>query len=261
MGVDVRGGNPRIEHNYFNAHRHAVNGSGRAYASYELRYNLFGPANSSHVVDMHRLGNNISSASSSFSDQDYFGNAGGELAIEYNTFLNTIIPTFSSSETNRRSNYSGDWYVFDGGRPARGICIRGTPWPRDGTGCTIRYNRFLHPGPAGFSNPNSYRSPIPDVAFQQQLGAGDFDIPSSQRNSRNFGRNFEIGGNLYDSANEEGFDESVGAPVDVHGDRTIVSIPERESSTTFATEQTNRAGKAQACERLVSTVRAVESGN
>lgn len=223
-GVDVRRGNALVEFCYFNGHRHALNGGGRWNCSYTLRYSLLGPANSSHVVDMHRLGNNISSASSDFNDRDYIGNAGGNLVIENNTFLNTTLPDFSDSEVTRRANVGGEFTVFSPGDICRDIAIRGVPWPRDGAGCSIKDNRTLHHGPPGFDNQEPYRSPKPDIPFIQQVRSGGLNVPNSRRNSRNFSDNFEISGNVYDSENEGDFDASKGAPVDIHGGTSVGSL-------------------------------------
>lgn len=84
--VDVKRGMPRIERNYMNASRHSICGFGYADCGYVVRGNVFGPHHSSHIVDMHRLGNNLDTLSSDPSSEIYRYRAGGQMEVVGNEF-------------------------------------------------------------------------------------------------------------------------------------------------------------------------------
>lgn len=120
--VDVVRGCPRIEHSYFNATRHAVDGFGHEDCGYILESSVFGPATYSHAVDMHCLAENGFPDNTDPSSATWGLRAGGTMEIRDNVFL----------------------YVTDiRGRKQECIVIRGVPKDQ----CLIEGNRFMHPEP------------------------------------------------------------------------------------------------------------------
>lgn len=84
--VDVKRGMPRIEQNYMDAARHAICGFGYEDCGYVVQNNTFGPHHSSHIVDMHRLGNNLDTLSSNPSSEIYRYRAGNRMEVTGNEF-------------------------------------------------------------------------------------------------------------------------------------------------------------------------------
>lgn len=85
-GVDVKHGDPLIYRCYMDAHRHAVNGSGRADSSYRVIETDFGPWFIGHITDQHGVKEN-ESGSSSRSANDYRHRAGGRMLVRGCRFM------------------------------------------------------------------------------------------------------------------------------------------------------------------------------
>lgn len=153
--VDVLRGYPKIEKNYFDAARHAVDGFGHEDCGYELVDNVFGPSTYSHAVDMHCLSENGYSSNTNKSSATWRGRAGGRMEIRNNTFLFLEDITGSNQE---------------------GIVIRGVP--KDV--CLIDGNRFLHSGPPS-RNPGSSQG---DAWRQSNLS--EFDVSTDSKGYVNF---------------------------------------------------------------------------
>ena len=198
-GVDIVKGRPWVHHNYFNAHRHAVDGFGFRECSFVVEDNVFGPSCSSHQVDMHGLHNNFSSArtNGTRSSEWWHGQAGGNMIVRRNTFMLThVIPDAT----------------FDRGRPTWAVSIRGEPWPRNGSGIVIEKNRFAHNGPQ--SRNYGQRSFPNPAAYNQQVRRGGDQSFSPPTNARNFTANYLERDNQYNAPQTQGRD-GYGAPVDL----------------------------------------------
>lgn len=89
--VDVRTGHPRIHNCYFDAYRHAINGSGYATAGYYVTRCTFGAWKISFPVDMHGVFENTTGSPDS-SAWNYEDRAGGTMVVDGCRFLNHRIP-------------------------------------------------------------------------------------------------------------------------------------------------------------------------
>lgn len=210
-GVDCVRGRPEIRYNYFNAHRHGVCGFGFHDCSYVVEGNVFGPAVSSHAVDMHGLHNNLSSSAgtSNSGSTSWYGQAGGSLVIRNNTFTHDRV----TEDAN-----------FDTGNHAWDVSIRGVPSPRPtGSGAIIERNRFRHTGP----QPRNYgvRSFSHPYAVNQQVsksGDSGFSYPTG---TDGFTENVIIRDNQY-NAPETPWEPEYGAPINLEDpDETAVISP------------------------------------
>lgn len=81
-GVDVKRGRARVQNTYINATRHAICGFGHPDSGYELSNVVLGPDHSGHIVDMHRLGNNLETTSSNPSSEIWRHRAGRLMTID-----------------------------------------------------------------------------------------------------------------------------------------------------------------------------------
>lgn len=213
-GVDVVRGRPTIRYNYFNAHRHSVDGFGFHDSSFHVEGNVFGPAVSSHAIDMHGLHNNLSTAATNTDPGStlWRGQAGGKMVVRYNTFYFTnIIPD---------ANY-------DTGKHTWCVSIRGVPSPRpDGAGILIERNRIMHTGPQPRNR--GVRSFSYPYAFNQQTsksGDASFSYPTR---SDGFTHNYLIRDNQY-NAPITAWEPAYGAPVNLENPlETAIGEPTRE---------------------------------
>ena len=206
-------GRPHYHHNYVNACRHAVTSFGYDDAGFVVEDNLFGPYWSSHLLDAHPLEHNKSSGmSSDWEDPNWYGNAGGHIEVRRNTFM--AWQGFDEPEAAPGLT-PYDWPVWP-------VAIRGYPWPRDGDGIVIEYNRTMNPITESDVYNASYRDSNDTTPWTQQLSRSSWTIPDSQiRSSDNYTTNFIYQNNLYDAYGEE-YDGVHGAPINLHGD----SLPE-----------------------------------
>lgn len=127
--VDVRTGHPQIHRCYFDAYRHAVNGSGYATAGYYVTECTFGPWKISFAVDMHGVFENTS-GSSDPSAWNYENRAGGTMVVDSCRFLSHRIPDLpfidrragqnSTHATIRAIPENGFWFVNN-------VCSHGGP--------------------------------------------------------------------------------------------------------------------------------------
>ncbi|MDL5361338.1 hypothetical protein [Halalkalicoccus sp. NIPERK01] len=92
--IDVVRGHPTITDSYFNAARHPLCGFGHEDGGYTLENCLFGPTFSSHILDMHRVGNNMS-GSDDPEHREWKYRAGGRIDVRRCTFVETHIPPAS----------------------------------------------------------------------------------------------------------------------------------------------------------------------
>ncbi len=88
--IDVRRGTPTIYRCWFDAYRHAVNGSGLAQAGYYVLDCDFGPHASSFPIDMHRVEENQTGSTNS-SALDYRNRAGGTMLVRDSRVMPTNI--------------------------------------------------------------------------------------------------------------------------------------------------------------------------
>ena len=128
-GVDVWRGVGDIHHNYFNEHRHSIDGFGFPESGYVAEENIFGPDQYSHTVDMHCLTENNASNIEDPDHPDFGLRAGGEMTIQHNTFC---------YENNLR------------GSVEQGPSIRGVPLEY----VHIYENRFVHPRKPPYNSGN-----------------------------------------------------------------------------------------------------------
>lgn len=223
-GVDVTRGRPIVRFNYMNAHRHSIDGFGFHDASFHVEGNVFGPAVSSHAVDMHGLHNNLSpdATTSNPSSSLWHGQAGGKMVVRHNTFYFTnVIPDAN----------------FDSGKHTWCVSIRGVPSPRPtGEGIVIENNRIMHTGP----QPRNYgtRSFSYPYAFNQQVRRGGDSAFSYPTKSDNFTHNYIIRNNQY-NAPITAWEPQYGAPVNIENpEQTAIGIPTGE--TDLSREQRRR---------------------
>jgi hypothetical protein len=100
--IDVRHGTPVIYRCWFDAYRHAVNGSGLSDAGYYVLECTFGPHASSFPIDMHRVDENQSGSSDSGA-LDYRSRAGGTMVVQDSQVMPTNI--VDDSYHNEGSGY------------------------------------------------------------------------------------------------------------------------------------------------------------
>lgn len=216
-GVDVTRGRPIVRFNYFNAHRHAVDGFGFHDSSFHIEGNVFGPAVSSHAIDMHGLHNNMSSSSLSTnpSSTQWRGQAGGKMVVRHNSFYFTNI----TPDAN-----------YDSGKHTWCVSIRGVPSPRpNGEGIIIENNRMMHTGP----QPRNYgvRSFAYPYAFNQQVSKSGDSGFSYSTGADNFTPNYIIRNNQYNAPITE-WEPAYGAPVNIeHPEETAIEEPTSETSS------------------------------
>ena len=207
--VDVYRGRPIVEYNYFNAHRHAVDGFGFYNGGYVCRYNVFGPSQSSHAVDMHYLGQNSKGTTTDYNSRDFYGNAGGQMEIYRNTFTATHV----ISDAN-----------FDAGKWSWAASIRGAPYPRTGDTVQIYNNVFEHPQVEVNGGGSGIRDQTHNGPYNQQR-YGDkpvnWSIPSSQIGSDGFSVNYSHGPNVFDGSTTTYDYNTVGAPINLEGTDVI----------------------------------------
>lgn len=124
-GVDVRTGHPQIHRCYFDAYRHAVNGSGYANAGYFVTECTFGPWMSSFPVDMHGVFENVSGSGNPDAD-DYRDRAGGTMVVQNCVFMGTHIvsESFVNTHNGAQTRHAhiravpDDGFWFDGNQCA-----------------------------------------------------------------------------------------------------------------------------------------------
>lgn len=197
--IDIFRGRPIIEYNYMNAHRHAIDGFGRYNSEYICRYNVFGPSQSSHVVDMHGLHNNISGTNSDYDSTLYHGQAGGNLDIYRNTFTATHVISDANFD-------AGDW--------SWAVSIRGVPWPRTGDVCKIYDNVFEHPQVERNGGGNGIRDQSHNGPYNQQISGSNWSAPTQ---SDGFTENYANGSNVFNGSTTAYDHTVVGAPIDLKG--------------------------------------------
>lgn len=201
--VDVFRGRPVIEYNYFNAHRHAVDGFGYDTGGYVCRYNVFGPSQSSHATDMHNLGQNSSGNTRDYDSSTYYGNAGDTTEIYRNTYTATHV----ISDAN-----------FDAGKWSWAVSIRGVPWPRTGDVVQIYDNVFEHPQVEVNGGGNGIRDFSHNGPYNQQISTTSdpsWSLPSSAIGADGFTHNYSHGPNVFEGSTTDY--NTVGAPINLEG--------------------------------------------
>ena len=134
--IDVRRGTPTIYRCWFDAYRHALNGSGLADAGYIAIECTFGPHTSSHVLDMHRVDNN-QSGSSNPTDLRYHQRAGATMLVRDSQIMPTnIVDDSFHNEGNGYINHR------PGGETPH-VHVRGIPYD----GFYLENNACAHPNP------------------------------------------------------------------------------------------------------------------
>lgn len=134
--IDVRHGTPTIYRCWFDAYRHAVNGSGLAGAGYYVLECDFGPHASSFPIDMHRVDENQTGSADS-SALDYRNRAGGTMLIRNSRIMPTNIVDDSFH------NEGGGYINFSPGGQTPHAHVRGIP----DSGFWFEGNACAHPDP------------------------------------------------------------------------------------------------------------------
>lgn len=116
--IDVKRGMPTISGCYFDAARHVICGFGHVDCGYHVQGCYFGPHNSGHVLDMHRLGQNLDSTSSNPESGIYKWRAGGTMIVEGCRFHGTTV--IEDARGGGRSNE----LVHVRGVPLEGFLLR-----------------------------------------------------------------------------------------------------------------------------------------
>lgn len=209
--VDVKHGDAHVHHCYLNGHRHAIVTFGLSETRYVAEDNVFGPATCDHVLDGHRLDQNVGSCSSDRSDETYGNQIGRNIVIRRNTFC--------SEE------------VIDDAAPLRSgheptIQFNGVPRPWDGDGAQIVHNRFEQDGPK--DNAGRTSSTEPPISQTKTCTDDGFEL-----DSRGFTTNLDVRDNQYNGSESE-YDSDYGAPVNLEGDidADAGSTPEETGSDT-----------------------------
>lgn len=189
-GVDIWSGFAHVHHNYFNNHRHCVDGFGWPNSGYICEENIFGPWQVSHSVDMHCLTENGNGVGDDPEHPEYDLRAGGEMDIRNNTFCHI-------------------W------QDASAISIRGVPWSH----VHIHNNRFLDEEKPPYNSGNSRI-----YTWQQQNvhGVGHWGrvVPDGE-----YTEEWDHWDNQFDAANEE-WEPEYGASIDIFRESPATPEPE-----------------------------------
>lgn len=150
-GVDVRRGNPIVYKCWFDGNRHHLNGHGNAHCGYRAIDCVFGPHATSHLIDMHQVGDN-EDGSSDPNDPYWTHRAGGYMLVQ-----GCQIQATHNIEVPGKNHASG--------RPTSHAKIRGIP----AQGFVFKDNLCAHGGPPN-NDEYAYSSPINQTGIE---GSGE----------------------------------------------------------------------------------------
>lgn len=146
-GLDVKRGRARVQNTYINATRHAICGFGHPDCEYTLQNVVFGPDHSRHIVDMHRLGENLDTTSSNPSSEIWRYRAGGLMTIDGCEF---------QSATRIQEEGGGlNPALVVRGVPASGVSFTNNRLPWDSLGSALKQTGI----------PDGFRDQIGDLGF------------------------------------------------------------------------------------------------
>lgn len=173
-GVDCRSGNPLVYRCYFDAHRHAICGSGLADSSYRIIECTFGPHTSSHVIDQHRVGEN-QSGSSDRSSRVWRNRAGGYMLVK-----NCQIQATHGLELPEEDDHGG-------GRPQTHCTIRGVPEQA----FILEGCQLAHDGPPDNSD-YAYASAINQRGIPGSVSTGEHGYSNIHFSGNSYNTRFDI---------------------------------------------------------------------